>query len=157
MNGKRIPLVTIILLAANVICFGLEMADKNDSILYAYGMYQGALEAHEWYRIITSAFLHFDLFHLGCNMLCLISFGLLLEEGMGKMKYGLVYGFGILGSGLCIQFFGGEYALHAGASGAIWALMGASLVYVIKYKGDPSGIIRSIALNLIYSFSANVS
>ncbi|MBR3017577.1 MAG: rhomboid family intramembrane serine protease [Clostridia bacterium] len=157
MGNRKIPLVTAIILALNLICFAIEYFSGSNRILYAYGMYQGALQNGEWYRLITNAFLHFDIAHLACNMLCLFSFGMLLENGIGRFKYALIYAFGIIGSGLLIEFAGGARALHAGASGAIWALMGASLIYVLKYHGNPSGIVRSIVLNLIYSFSAGVS
>ncbi len=155
-NGK-IPFVTLAVLALNLIGFAIESTGGSSTILYSYGMYQGALENGQWYRLVTSAFLHFDMMHLACNMVCLVSFGLMLEDGLGKWKYALIYIVGIIGSGLLIEFAGGSRSLHAGASGAIWALMGASLVYMLKYHGNPSGIVRSILLNLIYSFSAGVS
>ena len=157
MRNRRIPLVTAIILAMNVICFAIEFFSGSTRILYSYGMYQGAMRSGEWYRLITNAFLHFDIAHLACNMLCLLSFGMMLEAGIGRLKYALEYIVGIIGSGLLIEFAGGAHSLHAGASGAIWALMGASLVYVLKYHGNPTGIARSIVLNLIYSFSAGVS
>ena len=47
-------------------------------------MYQDALQNGEWYRLITNTFLPFDFAHLACNMLCLLSFGMMLENGIGR-------------------------------------------------------------------------
>lgn len=157
INEKRIPVVTAVILALNLIGYLYELIGGQEEVLLSYGMFQGALEWGEWYRIITSEFLHFDLPHLACNMLCLFSFGLMLENDIGRWKFAVIYAAAIAGAGLLIQYAGGARALHAGASGAVWGLMFAALVYVIKFHGNPAGILRGIALNLIYSFSAQVS
>ncbi len=157
MRNLKLPVITLVILVLNLIGYVLELTLGSNQILYDYGMYQGALQDGEWYRLITSSFLHFDPIHLLCNMFCLVSFGMLLEDGIGRIRFTGIYVAGILGAGLFIQYAGGPYSLHAGASGAIWALMGAALVYILKYHGSPVGIIRSILLNLFYSFSSGVS
>ncbi len=61
MRYRKIPLVTTIILALNVICFAIEFFSGSTRFFYSYGMYQGALRNGEWYRLITNAFLHFDM------------------------------------------------------------------------------------------------
>ena len=119
-------------------------------------MYQGALDNGEWLRVLTSAFLHFGVYHLACNMICLVSFGFTLEKRIGPVKYLIIYATAIAGSGFLINYTGGN-GLHAGASGAIWGLMTATLVYDLKNKLSAYEAFRCIIINLVYSFSAGVS
>ena len=153
---KAIPIVTFILLGLNVLGLIYEFNVGERLATFKYGMYQGALENGEYQRAIISAFLHFGIYHFACNMICLISYGFDLENKIGPIKYALIYAAGILGSALLINF-AGEGGLHAGASGAIWSLMTATLVYNLRHGLNPTYAFRGIILNLIYSFSANVS
>ena len=156
MRRKQLPLVSFILLGLNVLGFIYEYTEGERLITYQYGMYQGALEDGEWFRILTSAFLHFGIAHLACNMFCLVSFGFALEKRIGPWKYLLIYAVAIAGSGLLVNYQGGN-GLHAGASGAIWGLMTATLIYDIRNNLNAFEAIRCIVINLVYSFSANVS
>ncbi len=113
----------------------------------------------EWWRLLTSAFLHYGPFHLLLNMLALWWFGSLLERRIGSGRYLLLY----LVSGLA----GSAGALlldptvaTVGASGAIFGILGAGLVmeqfqrdYV--FGGSALGV---IVLNLVFTFSiSNIS
>ena len=79
-----------------------------------------------------------------------------LENHMDWWRYALIYLIGIIGSGLLINFAGGR-GVHAGASGAIWSLMTATLVYNLRNNINPAYALRGIVVNLVYSFSAGVS
>jgi membrane associated rhomboid family serine protease len=112
----------------------------------------------DWWRLITSAFLHYGPFHLLLNMLALYWFGTLLERRIGSGRYLLLY----LVSGLAGS--AGALVLDpttptVGASGAIFGILGAGLVlerqrdYV--FGGSALGI---IVINLVFTFSiANIS
>lgn len=152
----KLPIVTIVILALNVVGLIYEYSVGERVAVYTYGMYQGALQDGEYLRAIVSAFLHFGLYHFGSNMICLVLYGLSLENRIGWWKYALVYAAGIVGSALLVNFAGGN-GIHAGASGAIWALMTATLVYNLRNKLNPFYALRGILLNLVYSFSAGVS
>lgn len=153
---RKIPPVTLIVLCLNIAGLIWEYSAGENLITFQYGMYQGALENGEYIRAVVSAFLHFGIFHFASNMICLIIYGLSLENQIGSSKYALIYAASMLGSALLINFTGG-YGLHAGASGAIWGLMTATLIYNLRNKINPSYALRGIILNLIYSFSAGVS
>lgn len=156
MMHRKIPIVTVLILALNVIGLIYEMAVGQSRAIYSYGMYQGAIQDGEWARTIVSAFLHFGLYHFGSNMICLLIYGFDLERGLGSVKYALVYLCGIIGSALLINFAGGN-GIHAGASGAIWALMTATVVFNYRHQLNPFYALRGIAINLLYSFSSGVS
>ncbi len=153
---RKIPLVTFILVALNIIGLIYEFTVGEQLAIFKYGMYQGALNNGDYLRAIISSFLHLGLYHFACNMICLVMYGLDLENKIGPLKFGLVYVAGIIGSSLLINFAGGT-VLHAGASGAIWGLMTATLIYNIRNNLNPAYALRGIILNLIYSFSAGVS
>ena len=152
----KIPWVTGVIVLLNVIGLIYEYAVGENNAIYRFAMYQGALQDGQWVRLFVSAFLHFGIMHFGSNMLCLAVFGLDLENRIDWWRYALIYLIGIIGSGLLINFAGGR-GIHAGASGAIWALMTATLVYNLRNNINPMYALRGIVINLVYSFSAGVS
>ena len=156
MRFDRFPIVTCILLLLNIAGYIYETRRGISTAAARYGMYQGALRRRGWDRLLLCPFLHTGLMHLACNMLCLVSFGLSMENYIGPLWYLLIYVCGILGSGVFIHFTGGN-GRHIGASGAIWALMTATLVMNLLNGQNPLYAFQGIALNLIYSFTARVS
>ena len=72
------------LLIATLVISGLPFiqaggASAQGELLYRYGaMYSSALARHEYWRLVTYGFLHFDFIHLTMNMLCLVLWGCLL-------------------------------------------------------------------------------
>lgn len=153
---KQLPIVTIVLVGLNIIGLIYELKVGERLATFQYAMYKGALQEGEYLRAVISSFLHYGFLHFACNMVCLVTYGFDLENKIGSIKYTLVYIAGIIGSALFINFYGGN-ALHAGASGAIWGLMTATLVYNLRHGLNPTYAFRGIILNLVYSFSANVS
>lgn len=96
------------------------------------------LEKGETYRLFTCMFLHFGIYHIANNMLILFVLGQRLEPVIGKVKFILVYLLGGLGGNIFSLFMerkSNEYAVSAGASGAIFAVMGAMIYVVIRNRG----------------------
>ncbi len=155
----RIPWVSVVLIILNAIAGIYKLAGGEFDILYHYGMMQGALQRGEYLRLILSNFLHFGLPHFASNMFALIIFGLVFENRIAKWKYLLIYLASMLGSSLLINFIGGA-GLHSGASGAIWGLMAANLVYCLfthsKFLYMLYAVI-AVAGNVLYTFSAGIS
>ena len=153
---RKLPVVTIIILVLNIagLVWEYRIGERRAAILY--GMYEGALQDGEYLRAIFSAFIHFGFYHFASNMVCLVLYGLALENRIGPVRYAAVYIAGIAGSALLVNFAGAD-GIHAGASGAIWALMTATLVYNLRHNLSPVYALRGIVLNLVYSFSAGVS
>ena len=82
-------------------------------------------------------FLHFGIEHLGNNMLSLIFLGDILEQIVGKWKYLIIYmGGGLLGNllSMVLEIRTGDYAISAGASGAVFAVIGALLYIVFQNR-----------------------
>ena len=153
------PYVTFTLIGINVALFVLELAtggqlNGTGSWIYekgvlvstavdSSGQVVGVAEG-EWWRLITAAFLHYGLIHLGMNMLVLWFIGPPLEEYFGHGRYLLVYLVsGLAGSAGALIW--SPNALTVGASGAIWGIMGAALVLEARriwvFGGQAMGLV----------------
>lgn len=138
-NGFRLTPVNMIIVALNVLCFilvivlngGYAATLDSDTMLRMGALSYDTFISGKWYQIITSMFLHFGITHLFNNMILLIYAGCQLEQMIGKMRYLLLYvGSGIVGNAASLWYYHsiGEYAVSAGASGAIFGVIGALLV-----------------------------
>lgn len=106
----------------------------------------------EWWRLITSAFLHAGIIHLGLNMLALWWFGAALEAALGRGRFVLLYVVsGLAGSAGALLL--SPEAVTVGASGAIFGILGAAFVLerqqIYVFGGGALGI---IVLNLAFTF-----
>jgi membrane associated rhomboid family serine protease len=162
-------LVTKALIAINVAVFVANLAQGaslgrnggelfNDGSLIGRGSFDGVtlsgVAEGQWWRLITAAFLHGSIVHLGLNMLMLWWIGGPMEQAIGRGRYLLLY----LVSGLA----GSAGALlltqptqqTVGASGAIFGLLGAALVFERQRNYVLGGSALSIiVLNLVLSFA----
>lgn len=139
---KKEP-VTACLILSNILVFLLvEITGGSQNTMHmlkcgaAYG--PAILEGGEYYRLFTSMFLHFGMAHLANNMLVLLVIGQRLEPVVGKLRFGLIYLLGGLGGNvisLWVNIRSSSYAVSAGASGAVFAVVGAMLWAVLRNKG----------------------
>ena len=113
----------------------------------------------EWWRLITSVFLHSGIAHLGFNMLALYFLGSFTEEAFGRSRFFALYLLSGISGGLAYLYFGGFDQAAVGASGAIFGLLGGVLGYALR-RGTFSWqnpLIRQLlillALNLYLGFS----
>ena len=113
----------------------------------------------EWWRLITSVFLHSGIAHLGFNMLSLYFLGSFTEEAFGRSRFFALYLLSGISGGLAYLYFGGFDQAAVGASGAIFGLLGGVLGYALR-RGTFSWqnpLIRQLlillALNLYLGFS----
>ena len=111
--------------------------------------------AGDYYRLFTSMFLHFGIEHLINNMLVLFVLGSRLERVIGKLRFIVIYlAGGMTGSVLSLvwDLRQGEYAVSAGASGAVFAVMGAMIYVVIRNKGRLEDLsVRQILVMAVFS------
>ena len=163
----RAEYVPIALVVANVITYlVLEwLGDTTNGFFMAEhgAMYPDFIRInHEWWRIITAGFLHFGAVHLVNNMVILYCMGSRLERVTGHLKYFLIYLVSLIGAGLLsygMMLRTGDYAVSAGASGAIFGVIGGFLWIVILHRGrfeqiTTRGIMMMIVLTIYYGFSS---
>jgi membrane associated rhomboid family serine protease len=107
------------------------------------------VDAGQWWRLVTAAFLHVGPLHLVLNMLALLVFGTELERALGRWRYLALYFVSVLGGATAVQLF--SDAPVAGASTAIWGLMGGLGVLLLARRQDLRGIVTLLALNVLIS------
>ncbi len=158
--------VTWTLVAINVICYVIELIDQNTIINDGamVGHFQTGPFTHigvadgQWYRLITSAFLHeplgsgFGLLHILFNMWALIVVGPALERALGRARFLAVYLISALGGSVLFYLIASPTAPAFGASGAIFGLFGAWFVLARKLRMDSRQIVGLIVINLAISF-----
>lgn len=134
----------------NLIIVGINIAvflvltiigDTNDGLfmLQHGAAYTPYILGGEYYRLFTSMFLHFGFYHIAYNMLCLIFLGDVLETEVGPVRYLIIYILGGLAGNIFSMFMdlrNGAFPVSAGASGAIFAVVGAVLYIVLRNKGQ---------------------
>ena len=147
MRRKEVPYITIIIAVIYVIGFLYELCVGQNEAIMAGGMYQGAFKDGEYYRILSSAFLHNGIAHIAVNMLCLFAFGTRYETSWGHLRFLMIYTMSIIGSAALINVVGID-SIHVGASGAIWGIMMAAVVWAFRGYDDYRRAIQMIAFQL---------
>lgn len=162
-NAGQNLLATRALIAINAIVFvwtltggtsGLLMGDRITQQQYDLGLFRSGLAQGEWYRVVTSGFLHFGILHIGMNMLLLYQLGQLLEPALGRTRFSLLY-FSALFGGAAGAIVLTPNAITGGASGAVFGLMGAAAIGLHQRGINPfqTGIGATLVLNLVLTLS----
>ena len=159
---SRAP-ATFILIALNAAVFLAEIASgsggfyeiRGSSIVFDYGLFGPLVSEGEWYRLLTSGFLHEGLLHIGFNMFALFFLGRILEPSIGTPRFLAVYFASLFGGAFGALLLSPD-ALTVGASGAIFGIFGATFV-IARGRGFDSvassiGVI--LVINLVFSASS---
>lgn len=165
LDEEQKAVCTIGLIVANIIVFAIFMLlGKSEDVMFMqkYGaMYEPyVIEGHEYYRLLTSIFLHFGINHLLNNMVMLGALGFNLEPEIGRARLLLIYFLSGIGGNiysLLLNAAQGETVISAGASGAVFGLMGALLCVVIRHKGhigqlNKKKLLILVTLSLYFGF-----
>jgi membrane associated rhomboid family serine protease len=152
---------TLVLILLNVAAYLAEVATgsggfyeiRGSSLVFDYGLFGPLVSEGEWYRIVTSAFLHQGLWHIGGNMLLLFFLGRILEPGVGTARFVAIYLVALLAGSFGALLLSPD-ALSYGASGAVFGVLGATFV-VARGRGVDalaSSVGILILINLAFSF-----
>ncbi len=158
---------TFVLIGLNIAAYLFEIAggagglnNPSFSSVNDFALRGVSVASGEWYRLVTSGFLHADLFHIGFNMFLLFILGRLLEPALGTPRFLAIYFASLLAGSFGALLLTDPLGLSLGASGAIFGLLGATFV-IARGRGmnEIAGQIGFlIVINLVFSFSAaNVS
>jgi membrane associated rhomboid family serine protease len=154
--------VTELLIAINVIVFIAETASGAPlgGGIAGTVLLKGALagpyisQNHEYWRILTSGFLHDGLLHILFNMVFLYFIGKILEPGIGRLNFTIVYFVSLLAGSFGALLFQPDY-YTVGASGACFGVLGA-LIVVARARGISiwqSGLGLTLLINIVFSLS----
>jgi membrane associated rhomboid family serine protease len=158
------PIVTYALIVMNVLAYFATVASGasfggsvgGNSLLTKAALNGPAVANGDWWRIITSGFMHYGLLHLAFNMYALWILGQMMEPAIGRVRFALIYFVGLVGGSLG-ALIASPNALTAGASGAVFGLMGAAIL-VMRNRGVnvwQSGLGVWLFLNLAITFTVS--
>ena len=139
---KKEPVTVLLILLNTLIFLIVEFtggSENGQHMLECGAAYAPLiLEQGQWYRVFSSMFLHFGAPHLINNMLVLFVLGQRLEPAVGRLRFLLIYIAGGLGGNFSSLFWDmrtGDYSVSAGASGAVFAVMGGMIYVIIRHRG----------------------
>jgi len=155
--------ITIALIAANTLVFlamvasGISFTQPTPLDVFNWGGDYGpaTIGAHQWWRLLTSCFLHFGIIHIGFNMYVLYQIGPFIEITFGRARYLILYFIaGLAGSVTSISIH--PNSVSAGASGAIFGLYGAVFGFLLINRRtlDPvatKSIAKSAGIFILYN------
>jgi len=158
--------ITVALIAINVLVFlamvasGVSFTQPTPLDVFKWGGDFGpaTVGQHQWWRLLTSCFLHFGIIHIGMNMYVLYLIGPFIQTVFGRLRYLLIYFIAGL-AGSIVSVWVHPTAVGAGASGAIFGLYGAVFGFLLikrrtlnptamKSIGKSAGIF--ILYNVVY-------
>ncbi len=154
-GGKLVdrPTATYAILVVCVVAFGLEMLTGTDSAINRFGMIGGEVAINgQWYRLVTSAFLHVNILHIAMNMYVLYIIAPVIERFLGHARFLILYVLAGLGGSVASFAFSSPNTASVGASGAIFGLMGALLIMARRTHANISQAMSLIGLNLVFGF-----
>lgn len=139
---KKEPVTVLLILLNTLIFLIVEFtggSENGQHMLECGAAYAPLiLEQGQWYRVFSSMFLQFGAPHLINNMLVLFVLGQRLEPAVGRLRFLLIYIAGGLGGNFISLFWDmrtGDYSVSAGASGAVFAVMGGMIYVIIRHRG----------------------
>jgi membrane associated rhomboid family serine protease len=151
---------TMALIAINVVVYLITVSQggginlPGGQLFSDWALQGNAVSNGDWWRLVTTMFLHGSILHIAFNMLALYWLGTIVEQALGTPRFLLVYFVsGIAGSAGAL-WFSTQYAVTVGASGAIFGLIGALLILEYLATGSLMGqAMVLILINLAFTFA----
>lgn len=157
-------MLNLVVIAVNILVFVLVTVtggtDDMENMIRWGAAYTPLIREGETYRLFTSMFLHFGIEHLFSNMLLLLFVGDYLEKNAGKAAYIAVYFLGGLTGSVCsyrYELSEARAVVAAGASGAIFAVLGAIVVLMILNRGHLEDLsLKRLAIMIVLTLLVGV-
>lgn len=155
------PLITYILIGLNVLVFAITAAQSSSvmnnqlrsGLFHDFALWPPMIAGNDEYlRLVGSGFLHFGPIHLAVNMFALWVIGRDTEIVLGRARYIAVYLLSILGGSAAVMLMQTD-AVTAGASGAVFGLMGAQAVILLRLRRSPAPVLTVVAVNVFISLT----
>jgi membrane associated rhomboid family serine protease len=150
---------TTVLIVINVVAFLAEIGTgsggfNTDAARANFGIYAPAIANGDWYRIVTSGFLHVSIFHIAFNMYALYILGRLLETAFGSVRFVAMYAASLLAGSLGVILLEPN-SFAVGASGAIFGLFTAALVIARGRRLDAIAAQLGflLVINFVFTFT----
>jgi membrane associated rhomboid family serine protease len=153
--------VTLTLIAINVVVFvltaasgaGVASGNGRSNVYDNFALVPVQVVQGDWWRLVSSTFLHYGILHIGFNMWALYVIGVPLEGMLGRLRFVTLYLLSGLGGSLLSFALGPVNEVAAGASGAIFGIFGAFFVILRRRNLETGGILGLIVVNLVLTFA----
>lgn len=151
--------VTMALIGVNVVVYLVQLLTGNlRSPLYEQGtMVPVGVADGQWWRLLTSAFLHLGTLHILFNMYALYLFGPAVERALGTVRFIAAYVTTAVVSGVFVMWLSPPFGGTAGASGAVFGLFGMALLFMLRAREDVRGLLALLAVNVAIGFLGPIS
>lgn len=154
------PIVVPVVIALNVLVHvltslqaGSPMDNFRSPLFASWSLWPLPVAGGQWWRLLTSGFLHLGVIHLLVNMVALWIIGRDLETVLGRVRFASVYLLSLLGGSVAVFLFGGLTSPVAGASGAVYGLMGGIAVAAFRLRLNLRPILMVIGINIVLTVS----
>jgi len=162
--SRRLVVVPI-LIAINVAVFAYTVAQANSlghnessQLFQDWQLWPPIVAGGDWWRLVTAGFLHSGPVHIALNMIALYLLGRELEPLLGRIRFTAIYLISLLGGNVAVYLLGDERVPVVGASTAVFGLLGAILVVVLRLRLNPRPVLMIVALNVFISVAVpNIS
>lgn len=148
--------ITLVIIVLNALVFAGQMIGELST--EALALSPSTWEAHPE-TVLTSAFAHADIAHIGMNMLCLVSFAIGgWEARFGSLRFGLIYLGAILGGSAGVILLSSPESITVGASGGVFGIMGAMIAGSIRMRvplGALFPFITLVTINFAIGFTGS--
>jgi len=151
--------VSMTLIGINVVAFLIQIATGDrGSDIYQHGAMQGYVVADgDYWRLLTSAFLHAGFLHIAFNMYALYLFGPFVERALGTWRFIVAYVTMAIFASVFVYVLTDPLTVTIGASGAVFGLFGMALIFLLKAKQDVTTLLVLLAINAFLSTRGNIS
>lgn len=156
----RPDLLTRSLIGVNIVVYVVGLAVGAGDLVGRLALFPLALVdgqvvgvwAGDWYRLLSAAFVHVQIWHIGLNMYALWVLGSLLEPVLGRWRFLTLYLLSALGGSVASLAFLQPGSASYGASGAVFGLMGATLVVLRRFGRDVTAVLVILGINVVLGF-----
>ena len=148
--------VVIGLIAACVVVFVASGFGKSSVINRLGVLSHQVRQSDQYYRLFTAMFLHLSVLHIASNMFTLLIVGPAVEVMLGKIRFLALYLIAGLGGSVASYLFSPGNSVGAGASGAIFGVMGAYVVLAHRRRQPLGVVVVLIAFNLVIGFTGGI-
>ncbi len=146
---QKYPMITFLLVALNIFIYLIPVLfNQSNYFIENFSLFAPYIRRGEYYRLLSAAFIHANVFHLIFNCYALLVIGRQLESFLGKIKFLVIYLFSAITSSLMSIIFLGNN-ISVGASGAIFGLMGSLVYFGYHYRVYLGNVVRTQIIPLI--------
>lgn len=158
VSGRE-GVVSMTLIGINVLAFLIQLATGDRaSDIYQNGAMQGYVVADgDYWRLLTSAFLHAGWLHIAFNMYALYLFGPYVERALGTWRFITAYLTMAVFASVFVYVLTDPIVVTIGASGAVFGLFGMAMIFLLKAKQDISTLLVLLAINAFLSLRGGIS